>query len=179
MQDFSIWVSFNDYIRYIDLYHTSVSIDPAPDPRKGAQLNCSSLIGGNLGDETEIGGVVAGEVGRGMVVEPDDAGDAGGAVIDEEFKEVGFALSADDDADRFGTGDEAAVKVEGKGVGDLGEGEEIGCQELDVSGGKRIHGSATAIDNSTVMNGRGGREIQFKNRVWTRQFEATCWAHHS
>lgn len=83
---------------------------------------------------------MAGEVGRGMVVEPDDAGDAAGAIVDEEFKEVGFTLSADDDADRLSTGDEAAVKVEGNGVGDLVEGEEIGCQELDVSGGKRIHG---------------------------------------
>lgn len=87
---------------------------------------------------------MAGEVGGGMVVEPDDAGDAAGAVVDEEFKEVGFPLPADDNADGLSAGDEAAVKVEGEGVGvgDLGEGEEVRCQELDVCGGKGVHGSA-------------------------------------
>lgn len=103
-----------------------------------------------------------------MVVEPDDAGDAAGAVVDEEFKEVGFPLPADDNADGLSAGDEAAVKVEGEGVGvgDLGEGEEVRCQELDVCGGKGVHGSAycsTSTSTSTVGTWEWKRrEIQFK-----------------
>lgn len=52
------------------------------------------------------------------MVEPEDAADAAGAVVDDEFQEfVGFELAGGDDADGLDSGEEGAIARERDGVG--------------------------------------------------------------
>lgn len=78
----------------------------------------------------------AGKVRGIEMVEPEDAGDAAGAVVDGEFEEfVGFEIAGSDDADRLEARKEDAFARERDGIGEgggLSEREEVESQELYV-----------------------------------------------
>lgn len=81
------------------------------------------------------------------MVEPQDAWDAAGAIVDAEFEEpVGFELAGGDDAEGFGAGEKevAGGSGEGKWVGGgWGEREEVEGEELHVSGVQSVRGHGT------------------------------------
>lgn len=127
MQDLRIQVPLDRNTRCRDLHHAPVPRDPAVHSSDRTQLHQGSLAIRHIGNQSDTLWALAGEVGRGGVVEPEDAGDAAGAIVDRKLEEVaGLVLAVDDDAEHLGLRKGDAVAGEGRGVGrGLGQGEEV------------------------------------------------------
>ncbi|KAK2648385.1 hypothetical protein Ddye_015874 [Dipteronia dyeriana] len=107
MQDFGVGVLLSHNIRNRNLHVTSETSDPASHSGHGTDFNLRGKIGCHVGNYSNTCGVTAREVGRGEMVEPEDARDYPGAVVDSEFEEfVGFIVTQSDGAEDFGTGEE-------------------------------------------------------------------------
>lgn len=118
MQDLSIGVPLHNHVRHRDLNLAAVHGDPATNSGHSAELHLRGEAIGGLGNYPNIWCAAAGEVGGGEVVEPEDAADAGSAVVDDKFEIFfGFEVAGDDRADGLGAGEEGAVAGEGDGVG--------------------------------------------------------------
>lgn len=103
MQNLSIGIPLQHDIGDRDLNLPSEQVDPAPHPRNNAQLNFGSEIQRHLGNWSNTWGAPPREVSGSEMVEPEDARDAAGAIINGETEEfAGFEIPSDDDPDRLG-----------------------------------------------------------------------------
>lgn len=142
VQDLRIGIPLHDHIRHRYLHLATILGDPTTNSSDNTKLHLRSKAVGRLGNKSNVWCAAAGEVGGGEVVEPEDAADASGAVVDVEFEEfVGFEVSGGDGTDCLGAGEEGAVAGEGVGGGEGSEREEIESQELYVGVVERVfHG---------------------------------------
>lgn len=137
MQHLHVGVSLDHDVRHRDLRNAPVAGDLPAHSGHHAELNLGSEAHCVLGNKSNIWRAAAGEVGGGELVEPENAADAAGAVVDGEPEElVGFEVVRGDGADGLSAGEESAVAGEGDwvrgGGGGLGERVEVEGQEFYV-----------------------------------------------
>lgn len=132
MQNLHIGVPLNDNIRRSDLRNASIARDLPAHPGNHSELNLCREVLRRLGNKSNICRVTARKVGGRELVEPEDAVDAAGAVVDSKAEElVGFEVTGRDGAHGLGAGKESAIAREGNwvwgwgGRWGLGESEEV------------------------------------------------------
>lgn len=142
MKNLSIRISLNNNVSDSNLEGTSIGRNPPANSSHNANLHHCDEAPGQLGNESNMWRVATGEIRGGQVVEPENAGDAAGAVVHSEAEEfVWFEVSGGDNADGFQAGDGGVAVGEGGGVGGDGrEGEEVGGEELHVGVAEVFHG---------------------------------------
>lgn len=134
MQGLRIRVPLDHYIWHRDLHIATVAGDPPAHPRHDSEPNLRSEAVCGFGKKSNIWRAAASEVGGGKVIEPENASDATGAVVDGEFEELArFEIAGGDDANSFGAGKKGAFPrkrnvVWGRMRGGLCEREEVESQ---------------------------------------------------
>lgn len=138
MQNLDIGIPLNHKITNSNLNHPSIPRNPTANTRHNSYLNKLSETCSRLSNESNIWRATTGEIRWCELVQPENTGNAAGAIVYSKAEElVRFQVSAGDNADCFGTGEGGGSVMAGEGGGIRGvrcESEEVEGQELDVGG---------------------------------------------
>lgn len=103
MEDLRVRIELQHNVGDRDLQGAFVFGDSAPHPGDGAQLDVGGEGERRFGNWSNSWWAPLGEVTVSKLVEPEDAGDAAGAVVDGEQEELPrFEIQSHDDSDRLG-----------------------------------------------------------------------------
>ncbi|GLT74344.1 hypothetical protein SLA2020_461480 [Shorea laevis] len=94
MQDFHIWVSLDHYIGHRNLHLSPITADFTAHSSNLRNLDLRRKTSGHVGKQRNRSRVTVREIRGTEVVEPENAADAAGSVVESEFEEsAGFVVA--------------------------------------------------------------------------------------